>query len=139
METYYCDGSQHRGLNKLGIGVTKDGTDYYYEADDHDCSKNLHEIEAIKRTAELALISKRGDSSIVIVNDDKYLIQIIQSIKKNMRIKTGNLKKKQEFRDLVKMLKENDIIVRAPANPYDRTQINRCHHLSRTYLSKVEE
>lgn len=138
METYYCDGSQHKELNRLGVGITKDGTDYYYEVDDFDYEMNLHEIEAIKRTAELALRSKRSDGNIIIVNDDRYLVQRIQSIKKNLKIKTGNLKKKQEFRDLVKILKENDIIVRAPANPYDKSQILKCHHLSRTYLSKAE-
>lgn len=134
MATYYCDGSQHIELNKIGLGVVINDEGYYFERTIADSNKNLHEIEAIKQTALMALgtDSKRG---IVIINDDKNMVQRIQEIKKNLKIRTGNLKKKQEFKDLVKLLKENNIIVRSPESLHERQQIKRCHNLSRTYLN----
>jgi hypothetical protein len=51
-----------------------------------------------------------------------------------MKIRTGKLKRKQEFKELIRLLKENDVVVRSPKNPYDRMQIGKCHRLSRSYI-----
>jgi hypothetical protein len=71
LKVYYCDGSQHKEFERLGIGITFGDFEYYHEITDFDYSKNLHEIEAIKRTVEFALKNKSGNEKITIVNDDK--------------------------------------------------------------------
>lgn len=136
METFYCDGSQHKEMNRMGIGVVKGGTDIYYSIPSFDWKKCTHEIIAITKAINYAIENK--SNNIVIVNDDRQLVNMVQMAKVNMKLKSNGFKKKIEFRRLVKLVKEHDVLVRTPQSEYDKKQILKCHHLSRSYLREFE-
>lgn len=136
METYYCDGSQHKELNKLGIGIVKGDASLYYDTEEFEWQRSTHEIVAITKAINCAIENK--DKHIVVVNDDRHLVQMVQYAKVNMKLKSKGFKKKIEFRRLVSLVKQHDIVVRTPQSEYDKSQILKCHHLSRTYLNELE-
>lgn len=136
METYYCDGSQHKELNKMGIGVVKGEASLYYDTEEFEWQRSTHEIVAITKAINYAIENK--DKHIVIVNDDKQLVSMIQQAKVNLKLKSKGFRRKTEFRRLVNLVKEHDVLVRHPQSEYDKRQILKCHHLSRSYLTAVE-
>lgn len=132
MRTYYCDGSQHKGYNKLGIGIVSGETEYHFNTSEYDHDKCIYEIEAIRKTIEVAV--KDGCNKIVVVNDDRSLVKKIQEIKQDRKITSSALRKKEEFKSLVKLIKGHDVQVRCPKTTEDKINIRRCHHLSRRYM-----
>lgn len=136
METFYCDGSQHKEMNRMGVGVVKGSVDIYYNIPTFDWKRCTHEIIAITKAISFAI--KNNTSNIVVVNDDKQLVNMIQKAKVNIKLKSKGFKKKAEFTRLMKLVKEHDVLVRTPQSEFDKRQILKCHHLSRTYLREFE-
>lgn len=132
MDTYYCDGSQHKGYGKLGVGIVSNSDEFYYDTEEFDHGSCIHEIEAIRKTIELAVRNNNGN--IVIVNDDRHLVKKIQESKDNRKLSGKLLRKKKEFINLVGLVKEYNITVRIPDSKEDKAKIKRCHHLSRRYM-----
>ncbi|MEK4025403.1 reverse transcriptase-like protein [Sporosarcina sp. FSL W7-1283] len=93
---YYCDGSQHKGYGKLGIGIVRDDAEYHFSTREFDHDKCTHEIEAIRKTIEIAI--KDGFNDIVVINDDRGLVRKIQEIKQDRKITSRALKKKRNSR-----------------------------------------
>lgn len=135
METYYCDGSQHRELNKLAVGVVNGTASIYYDTEDFEWERSTHEVVAITKAINYAL--KKGSSNIVVVNDDKHLVRMIQCAKVNQKMKSKGWKNRTEFKRLVSLIKQHDVLVRTPVTVYDKEQILKCHKLSRSYLQTV--
>lgn len=136
METYYCDGSQHKELNKLGIGVVKGSEKRYYNVSDFEWRSMCHEIYAITEAIKLAI--EHDSKHIVVVNDDRQLVDVIQKAKINMKMKSKNFKKKTEFRRMLNLVKKHDVFVRTPQSEFDKQQILKCHHLSRSYMKEMD-
>lgn len=135
METYYCDGSQHKKLNKMGIGITKGNTKVYYDIQEFEWERCSYEIIAVTKAIEYAIQSKT--KSIVVVNDDRHLVEMIKQARLNMRMRTKG-SKRLEFKRLVNLVKKHEVEVRTPQSRYDKKQIRKCHDLSRSYMNSVQ-
>lgn len=129
MKIYYCDGSQSDSLGKLGVGVVSDNISQYFEYTDFIWKEQTHEIVAITKTIEVALMNKT--SPIIIVNDS---IHLPITIEKELSKKKRKLENKIKYRELIDLVEKYSVKIRKPENQAERKEIKKAHNLSRTYI-----
>ena len=136
MRTYYCDGSQCDKKQIIGIGICGSKHSHSITLTEVEWNLQLHEIEAMIKTIEIAL--ENGANKIRIINDDRQLVHTIKKFKKGEKTKSKGLIRKERFRYLLELIKTHDIKVGTPKTDLDKENIKMCHNLSRMYLSKTE-
>lgn len=132
MRTYYCDGSQHKELGKMGIGIVGKNVELYHEAKEYEHDQMIYEVEAIIKTIELAYST--GETRIKIYNDDKHLVSTIKRIQKGEKVKSKGLASKPRFQYMMKLVEENKVKFAVLKTEIEKKNIKTCHNLSRTYL-----
>lgn len=132
MAIYYCDGSLSNQYKKIGIGIFYNGTEEYAEMVAHNWKSQLHEIEAMIKTIEIA--DRKEQVNFKIVNDDKWLVTTINSMLSKRKVKSKGLIQKERFNHLLELIKSKNVTVSLPKTEEEKNCIRICHKLSRTYM-----
>lgn len=137
MRTYYCDGSQCKDIDVIGIGIVGRTTELGVEIPNLNWDLQNHEVEAIIKTIEFSF--EDGAKKIKIINDDRMLVGTIKKMLKGEKVKSKGLIRKERFRYLVGLIKQHEVKVGIPKTEIDKQNIKKCHDLSRIYLAKIKE
>lgn len=132
MRVFYCDGSQHKELNKMGVGIVGRKMEMYHEIIEFEYDQMVYEVEAIIRTIEVAMST--GANKIRIYNDDRHLVKTIKRLSKGEKVKSKGLASKPRFCYLMRLVEEYNVKVAIPKTDLDKKNIKMCHNLSRSYL-----
>ena len=112
MSVYYCDGSLSDQYKKIGIGIFYNGIEEYIEMTTHNWKSQLHEIEAMIKTIEIA--DRQEQVNFKIVNDDKWLVATINNMLSKRKVKSKGLIKKDRFNYLLELIRSKNITVSLP-------------------------
>lgn len=129
---YYCDGSQHKELGKMYVGIVGQGITGSYEILNFWWEEQLHEVEAIIKVIEL--VDGKG-KLITIVNDDRYLINNLNKIIRGKKVKSKLLIKYPRFVYMLSLIEKFNVRFETPDTVEEKEIIKECHNLSRKYLN----
>lgn len=131
MRIYYCDGSQHKELQKQGVGVVSDDFETYLETEEFDWKQQTHEISAIEKTIEIAVHQK--SNPIVVISDDKHLVGFIKKTFSSLK-RYNKVKEDARYKRLISLIHTHHVKLRTPQTIEEKVYMKRAHHLSRSYL-----
>lgn len=131
MKIYYCDGSQSKELEKLGVGIITETENLYFEYDDFSWGNQTHEIMAITKAIEVAIAEQ--SKPVIVVNDDGNLIRALDKRLHKTRLNRG-LKIEEKYQNLINLMNTHSVQVRPPKNSSERRKIKSAHNMSRAYI-----